>query len=628
MLSSNDAKVTAIPEAGAVIIFDTKHNIEVLRKAIAELDRPLETVVVQLENAHASDVQTALSRLVSSMGVVSAETQSNQVIIRETPGRVAELVDIAKKMDQPSTRVTREFRLKNAECSTVAQYLADMFGLVTGEQDENSVLRVETRQESVPATGAATTGTAGSAPAPEAGRRGRLRASQPTRGGMSAPFGSGRDMMRRFAMTATETQSGAAVGTAIADVRTNSVWITETKDRMEQIAEVINGLDAELATQSYKFSFVDPSELGLDEKLASVLLSPFDHYEVDQRTRTVSVTTTPERMTAIMARLKEWDAEPKQVFITGRVLVVNRDRLRDIGVSYNVMVSNMDENVKTEIETTGAFLPVIPATPKGSLRFGDITNDDFTVLLEALESDSTTRTLSSPRVRVVDGGEAVFFNTTEEPYTEVVVDGNTQTSTESVKFKSVGVTIQVAPTITSNRKIAMNVLLEVSSLQEIRGGIPVVSTSQMSAPVIVADGQPVIIGGLVTDQNLDAVDKVPLLGDIPLLGTLFRNTRKDRSQRELVLIIIPDIINPDSIETVKEPTFGSIEASLESEEYLLTREELKKRAQEAESATATESADIEAADAVMPDHPDEDNAAEPDASGQEALQVDEQALAQ
>jgi len=568
LTAADGAQVTALPEAAAVVIYDSPANIEVLKKVVEKLDRPLETAVVQLDNALAGDVAAALQRFVSPMGGISADAQSNQVIMSEIAGRLQSLVETAGKMDVPSTKVTREFRLKNAECSTVAQYLADMFGLQTSAAAESVVRpggeagRAEGGQEQQQAPPQA---------AGEQRRQGRVNQQ-----GQQGSGAARREFFRRgqfaeafrqaVAATTLGGASSAAVGTVVADVRTNSVWVTDTPERIEEIASVIKGLDTALETETYRFSYADPAEMGLDEKLAGILLSPFDRYQVDARTRCVSITTTPERMEAVLSLLAEWDVMPRQVYITGKVLAVNRDHLRDIGVSYDALVHQMDEHINTEIQATGSFLPVIPATPKGSIRFGDVAEDNFTVLIEALESDSTTRLLSSPRVLVLDGGEVTFFVATEEPYTEVVVDGNTQTTLESVKFKKVGVTLGVAPRIAQDDRIAMLVTLEVSSLQEIRNGVPVVSTSQMTSDVLIADGRPLIIGGLITDQDVDTVDKVPILGDMPLLGALFRNTRKDRSQRELVLIIVPSIVGPEPL--APEPTIADLERDVEEAAYL------------------------------------------------------------
>ncbi len=561
------AKITAVPEASAVVIYGSPVDIAVLREVAAGIDRPLETVVVPLENALAADVVSSLQSFISPAGRISAEAQSNQVVIRDVEGKVRILEEIARKMDLPSSRITREFRLKYADCNAVAQYLADMFGLRASAAGE-PVVRGSSRS-TVPPRPAAS--SPGSSPAGNTGRRssGRARYFGGETGPTGAPVRRPRnqataDRLRRAFTRALQQESSAAVGTVVADPRTNSVWVTDTPGRIEQIAEVISGLDTSIETKVYQMSYADVTQIA--DKVQGILTSTFDRLEVDERTRRISVTTTPEKMAQILELLEQWDTQPRQVFITGKVLSVNRDRLRDLGVSYDALFHQMDEHLGTEVQATGAFLPAIAPTPKGSLRVGNLTEDNFTVLIEALESDSTTRLLSSPRVLVIDGNAAQFSVATEEPYTEVVIEGDTGTTTENVKFKQVGVTLQVQPVITKDDKISMAVNLDVSSLQEIRNGVPVVSRSLMTSNVVVADTQPLVIGGLIVDEDVDAVNKVPLLGDIPILGALFRYTHKDRSQRELVLVMIPSIVSPGHI--VSEPTLSEIEQDLKNAPFL------------------------------------------------------------
>ena len=567
---SKTTKITAVQEASAVVIYGSPVDIAVLREVAASIDRPLETVVVPLENALAADVVGSLQSFISPAGRISAEAQSNQVVIRDVEGKVRILEEIARKMDLPSSRITREFRLKYADCNAVAQYLADMFGLRASAAGE-PVVRGSSRA-TVPPQPAASSPSSG--PAGNTGRRSSGRAryfgGETGQGGAQAAAvrrqrdRATADRLRRAFTRALQQESSAAVGTVVADPRTNSVWVTDTPGRIEQIAEVISGLDTPIETKVYQMSYADVTQIA--DKVQGILTSTFDRLEVDERTRCISVTTTPEKMAQILELLEQWDTQPRQVFITGKVLSVNRDRLRDLGVSYDALFHQMDEHLGTEIQATGAFLPAIAPTPKGSLRAGNLVEDNFTVLIEALESDSTTRLLSSPRVLVIDGNAAQFSVATEEPYTEVVIEGDTGTTTENVKFKQVGVTLQVQAIIGKDDNISMAVNMDVSSLQEVRNGVPVVSRSVMTSNVIVADAQPLIIGGLIVDEEVDAVNKVPLLGDIPILGALFRYTHKDHSQRELVLVMIPSIVSPGHI--VTEPTLSDIEQDLENAPFL------------------------------------------------------------
>lgn len=562
------ASAVALPEVGAVVVYDSPASLKALRSVVEKLDRPLETAVVPLENASASEVVVTLRTFVSSMGRISADQNSNQIVIREIKGRLDQLVQMAHEMDVEPTKVTREFPLANAECTTVAQYLADMFSLQIGGGGE-AIIRTAPQQptpqpqrpqpgSSQPASGRR---NAGGAPGRNQPGRSQRSAAAPA----SAPSYA-RAIARRASMAALAAASSAQVGTVVADERTNSVWVTDTEARVDQIEKVVKELDRALDTKTFQFNYVDPAEISIKEKLAGVLLGSMDYCEVDSRTRTVTITATRERTDRALALMAEWDKQPQQVFITAKVLAVSRDHLLDLGVTYNVMVDNMDENVNTDIEILGSFPPIIPASPKASIRIGDLADDDFTILVEALESDSTTRLLSSPRVLVLDRAQAQFSVASYEPYTEAIIDGNAQTTTQSVQFKEVGVIFSVIPTITDDRRIIMDLDLEVSSLQEVRDGIPVVLRSRVTTRVLVADGRPLVVGGLISDLDITGVTKVPILGDLPLIGFLFRNKRDDRSQREIVLLVVPNIVGP--LPLAAEPTLAELEDDIDTREYL------------------------------------------------------------
>ncbi len=292
MLSSKDAKVSAVNEAAAVIIYDTPANIEILKAVVAELDRPLAIAVVQLDNVSAASVANSLQRFLSPVGDISFDEQSNQVIVSDVAGKVASIEEIALKMDVPSSKETRSFPLTSADCTTVANYLADMFALQKSAAAEaviRSAMPVPVPQPS----------SQPNAPAPQPGaearsvRERRGRTNQPRTQPQQSPRDLSR-MRRAVAEITGQMASAAAMGTVVADPRTNTVWVTDTPDRLDQIAEVIIGLDAPLETLTYQFNYADPETLDLETKLADILLNrPFEYVQLDARTRLATITATP-----------------------------------------------------------------------------------------------------------------------------------------------------------------------------------------------------------------------------------------------------------------------------------------------------------------------------------------------
>jgi general secretion pathway protein D len=124
----------------------------------------------------------------------------------------------------------------------------------------------------------------------------------------------------------------------------------------------------------------------------------------------------------------------------------------------------------------------------------------------------------------------------------------------------------VIPQISSQNTVVMSVSLEVSSVQEFRGGVPVTSSSKADSKLLATNGMPLVIGGLITDQNMKSMDGVPGLSRLPLVGGLFRDTRTDRSQRELVLVIVPSIVGGKPL--APEPTLTDVLRDVEAAPYL------------------------------------------------------------
>jgi type II secretory pathway component GspD/PulD (secretin) len=172
---------------------------------------------------------------------------------------------------------------------------------------------------------------------------------------------------------------------------------------------------------------------------------------------------------------------------------------------------------------------------------------------------------------VRDSQEALFSSVRDEPYTVVSVEGQTGTRLEDVRFLNVGVTLNVLPVINENGQVSLTVQLEISSLVEIRNGVPVVDRATAQSSVAVDAGGTVILGGLRQRSRSQVERGVPGLKRIPILGHLFKNTRKDKGEFEIVLVLRPTLVNTHE-ENV--PTLSLMEDYIGS---ALTQESLGER---------------------------------------------------
>ncbi|MFB3069040.1 MAG: type II secretion system protein GspD [Acidobacteriota bacterium] len=181
---------------------------------------------------------------------------------------------------------------------------------------------------------------------------------------------------------------------------------------------------------------------------------------------------------------------------------------------------------------------------------GTLADDNFTAVIQLLQTVGTTDVLSTPRISVVENEEAKILVGTREAFITSVVTQTQQaaTTSEEVTFIDVGVSLTVTPTINQEGFVTMKIKPEVSSvtrtLTTASGNeIPIVQTSTAETTVMVKDGVTIVIAGLIEDQSLNTTKKIPILGDIPILGAAFRSKEEEVIKSELVIFLTPTIIS-------------------------------------------------------------------------------------
>jgi len=166
-------------------------------------------------------------------------------------------------------------------------------------------------------------------------------------------------------------------------------------------------------------------------------------------------------------------------------------------------------------------------------------NNRFLINLElsALEADSKGRIISSPRVVTADQVEAIIEQGTEIPFQQATSSGAT-----SVTFKKAVLSLRVTPQITPDDNIIMDLSVNQDTVGQLTAAGPAINTKQITTQVLVENGGTVVIGGIFGRTQNRLVNKVPILGDIPILGFLFRNTLKQDDKTELMVFITPRIL--------------------------------------------------------------------------------------
>ncbi|MEP6960289.1 MAG: type II and III secretion system protein family protein [Nitrospirota bacterium] len=258
----------------------------------------------------------------------------------------------------------------------------------------------------------------------------------------------------------------------------------------------------------------------------------------------------------------------QQVMLEVRVAEMNRDLIRRIGVNMNGVGAGNNFGVTALNSITTLDGPGGLSSPMSQLvttavnalvRFqtGSIT---WTTFIDALKEEDVVKVLAKPTLVAVSGQEAQFLSGGEFPFPIPQAFG-----VVTIQYKKFGVGLAFTPTVLSNNRISMAVSPEVSELDftnalQIQGfTIPTIATRRATTVVELADGQSFAIAGLLRDNVREQIQKFPVLGDIPVLGALFRSSRYLKNQTELVIIVTPHFVKPIDMAQQALPTDTFIE---------------------------------------------------------------------
>lgn len=265
-----------------------------------------------------------------------------------------------------------------------------------------------------------------------------------------------------------------------------------------------------------------------------------------------------------------------QVMLKVKIAEVDRSQLKTFGISLqNITTPNNFMfgilNGRSILSTTNEFKPgALLPTQSGTAGtiFGSYNDrgNNFNSVIDALEDNGLVATLAEPTLTTQSGQPASFLAGGQIPVPSVT--GSAGSQQVSVTYQPYGVSLNFTPVVLSKDRISMLVAPSVSSLtttgeiQDAGFTIPALQTRQASTTVELASGQSFIIGGLLQNDHTNDVTKFPFLGDLPVLGALFRSTSFQHNQTELVIIVTPYIVEGvNSRQAMRDPTQGFVEAS-------------------------------------------------------------------
>ena len=266
-----------------------------------------------------------------------------------------------------------------------------------------------------------------------------------------------------------------------------------------------------------------------------------------------------EVLKRVDAGIAEMDAQPIQVVIEAVIVQVTLTKGMDLGASYGVLDSSGKAlgvvGSGALINGATGFTPATVVTNAGKLVAGfagpsygsqyGITSNNVTAYISALETYGTVKVLASPRIWVLNKQSAQVHLGQMLGYatTTITTTGNTQ----NVQYLGIGTQLRIRPFVNEDGVIRMEVHPERSSGQLDDNGIPQTTISQVTSNVLMHDGETMVIGGLIDDENGDNWTGVPFLSRIPVIGYLFRHTTTSKTKKELVVILTPRICPHDNL---------------------------------------------------------------------------------
>ncbi|MBI2782766.1 MAG: type IV pilus secretin PilQ family protein [Gammaproteobacteria bacterium] len=307
-----------------------------------------------------------------------------------------------------------------------------------------------------------------------------------------------------------------------------------------------------------------------NENATGSILSERGNAIVDERTNTIILTDTEDKIAEFRRIVQQIDIPVRQVEIEARIVVANTDFRKQLGARWGVAAVRKGSNSLLEVtgqrvgldsepgspaqffgnggtldmsETLAVDLGV--AKPTGSIALGLMRNNTFLDLeLSALQNDGYGEIISQPKVITSDKKKATIKSGVEIPYQQSSSAGNT-----NISFKDAVLKLEVTPLITPDNRIVMTLTIAQDSIGKFvpsgnsGGQVPTIDTTNVETEALVGDGQTLVLGGIFKMESLDSVEKVPVLGDLPVVGRLFRHTSKDQKKQEILIFITPKIMN-------------------------------------------------------------------------------------
>ena len=368
------------------------------------------------------------------------------------------------------------------------------------------------------------------------------------------------------------TPVGNSTTSVLADQRLNALLIFGNDANKKAIRELVAKLDVtppevNSKVNVYYLENTDATEMAkvLDGVVKGIAAqaatqpgsavaqgSPFDSGKVtitpDKASNSLVIMASPTDYNNLSQVIKKLDRRSKQVFVQVLIAEVSLDKSHELGVELGALGGGSPNN---NLTVAGMFDPLGSLTTVGSViaAGGALTPSvtakpiNVTAVLKALDKNGLVNILSTPNILTSDNKEAEINVGENVPFQGSATQSTIGTTT-SVERKDIGINLKIKPQISEGDYIRMDINQEISAVKDSKGQAIDLVTTKRSAKtsIVVKDKETVIIGGLIQDNEQETINKIPFLGDIPLLGWLFKSKSKTRNKTNLMILLTPHIV--------------------------------------------------------------------------------------
>ncbi|MFD1950170.1 type II secretion system secretin GspD [Sphingomonas arantia] len=492
--------IEAVTNPDAVVVTDYAENVRRIERLAASLDSGggASFDSITLRNGSARDVATAIQAVMGDNGAkVVADERSNIVLVRGDASALAEARRMARLLDQPggATPITRVFRLTNGDAESITLVLRGLLGDGSAQAD-NPVAR-SLAGSSIGAGGLGGGSNLGGGIGPSLSAAGGSALGAAASGG-SAGLGS--------------LLGASGGGNTGAGGQRQAVQGFSTPELAVQPAPEINAIVAR---------------------------------------------GTPTAIAALEPLIADLDVRRPQVLIEAAIVEITGDQAESLGIQLGVGAAAITGADGLSNSSTTLGLPlssllsaINPVAAAGVLSNGLTGNlgigNSFNILLQAIGTSSRANLLSTPSVTTLDNEVAQIVVGQNVPFRtgSFATDGNSTNPFTTIERQDVGITLRVIPRILQGNVVRLEVSQEVSSLVgAVSGAADLITNRRAIQTKVLADnGGTIVLGGLITDDRESSRSQVPVLGDVPVLGNLFKSRTTSRTKRTLFVFLKPTIL--------------------------------------------------------------------------------------